>query len=683
MASTEVRARPSRARATDARPFLPPTPGLEQPVQLGPQLAFRLALLGVVVLAVFAVLFFRLWSLQILSGPQYLQAARDNQLRTVPVAAPRGTIVDRNGKTLVDNVAGSAVQIWPADLPKSGAARLAELRRLSKIVHVPVAAMVAAIRRRAGDVVDPVTVKESVHEDQISYLQERQAEFPGVEIGQAYLRHYPYQALGAQLLGYVGEISPAQLRQLRGKGYRAGSQIGQGGVESTYDAYLRGQDGLAQLRVDSLGRPRSAVVTKESALPGQTLRLTIDIDLQRAAERALRYGIGLAHQDGCTGCWAADGGAIVALDPNDGSVLAMASNPTYKPSVFAGRGDPTKLAPLLNPAVARHDNYPALDRPIQGVYPAGSTFKPVTALAALEERVITPYDALPCTGKITIAKQVFKNWDPYVSTLMTLPTALAASCDTFFYQLGYDFYKLPPERGHPLQAWARRFGFGQPSGIDIGPESKGLLPTPEWKRATFTPKTDPRNWRIDRLWKPGDSVQLAIGQKDTGVTPMQLARFYALIANGGELVRPHVVEDVEQSGNERAPGQILHRFVPVPPQRIRIDPLALATVRDGLYQATHSPDGTSAGVFSSFPIPIAGKTGTAEKYVQIPGYSGLMDQSWWCGYGPAGPTEKPQLVVCALIENGGHGATAAAPAALKVFEQYFQVNGNPRQAYGD
>ncbi|MGB2951963.1 MAG: penicillin-binding transpeptidase domain-containing protein, partial [Gaiellaceae bacterium] len=295
----------------------------------------------------------------------------------------------------------------------------------------------------------------------------------------------------------------------------------------------------------------------------------------------------------------------------------------------------------------------------------------------------TPYDTLPCTGRIRIAKQWFKNWDPNVSQPMTLPTALAASCDTFFYQLGYDFYKLPAVRGQPLQAWARRFGFGQPTGIDVGPESEGLLPTLAWRRATFTRKTDPRNWQIDRLWKPGDSIQLAIGQKDFETTPLQLARFYAMIANGGLLVRPHVVDDVEQSGNERSPGQILHKFVPAPAQRVRLDPLALAAVRDGLYQATHATDGTSSGVFSTFPVPVAGKTGTAEKYVQIPGYSGLMDQSWWCGYAPAGPTDTPTIAVCALIENGGHGATAAAPAALKVFEQYFHQNGNPSQSHGD
>jgi penicillin-binding protein 2 len=204
--------------------------------------------------------------------------------------------------------------------------------------------------------------------------------------------------------------------------------------------------------------------------------------------------------------------------------------------------------------------------------------------------------------------------------------------------------------------------------VDVGPETSGLLPTPEWRNATFTRKTDPHNWQIDHLWKPGDSVQLAIGQKDLLVTPLQQARFYALLANGGKLVRPHVVEDVEQAGGSDSPGRIIHRFVPSAPHPVGLDPTGLAAVRDGLYQATHDPTGTSYGVFGNFPIPIAGKTGTAEKAVNLPGFSGLMNQSWWCGYGP---TNSPTIVVCALIENGGHGGTAAAPAALKVFESYF------------
>jgi penicillin-binding protein 2 len=663
--------------------FLPPDPRVEEPFRLTPQLAFRLALLGALALGLFGILFFRLWALQVLSGPQYLSAALNNQVRSVPIEAQRGTIYDREGRVLVDNKPGVAVQIWPADLPRNRVRRLGELRRLSKVVRVPVYQILAQIRKRAHDPVSPVTVREGIHRDQIYYLSEHKLDFPGVKLAQSYLRRYPYQALAAQLLGYVGEISPDQLKALRPKGYRLGDKLGQSGVEAAYDAYLRGRDGVADLRVDSLGRPRSPLLTRQQPQSGQSIRLTIDIGLQRAAERAIRYGIERARRSDCVGCWSSNGGAIVALDPRNGEILAMASNPTYKPSVFAGRADPKKLAPLLNPNAARDANYPALNRALVGIYPAGSTFKPVTALAALQERIVSAYDELACTGSITIAKQKFQNWDPYANSSMTMPTAIAASCDTFFYQLGYDFYKLPPERGQPLQLWARRFGFGSPSGIDVGPETSGLLPTIAWKRKTYTPKSDPCCWRVDKLWKPGDSIQLSIGQKDLLVTPMQMARFYALVANGGRLVKPHVVADVVQGGNLRAPARILHSFAPPPAQRVRLDQNGLAVVRDGLYQATHASYGTSVGIFGTFPVQIAGKTGTAEKSTHIPGFTGLIDQSWWCGYGPAGPADTPRIVVCAVIENGGHGADAAAPAALKVFEQYFHTRGTPQETYGD
>jgi penicillin-binding protein 2 len=314
-------------------------------------------------------------------------------------------------------------------------------------------------------------------------------------------------------------------------------------------------------------------------------------------------------------------------------------------------------------------NYPGLDRAIDAAYPAGSTWKPVTALAAMEEHILDPYSTLACLGSYTVAGQTFHNWDPNADAPMDLPTALAASCDTYFYQVGYRFYGLPASRGPTLQAWAYRFGFGQHTGIDIGPEQIGLLPTPDWRHATYTRKTDPCCWQVDRLWKPGDSIQLAIGQKDLLVTPLQMARFYAMIANGGKLVTPHLKQDIEQAGSTGEPGAILASKPAPAPQPTNVDAAALTVVRQGLFEATHSSFGTSASIFGSFPVPIAGKTGTAEKLLDPgDGYPRLFDQSWWCGYGPV---DSPTLVVCALIENGGHGGTAAAPAALHVFEAFF------------
>jgi penicillin-binding protein 2 len=643
--------------------FLPPDPSVEAPYRLTPGLALRVGVLGVFALAIFAVLFFRLWSLQVLSGDTYLAAAQGNQLRTIRIEAPRGTILDRNGKPIVDNIAGTAVKLWVGDLPRQG--RYDVIQRLAWVLKVPPARLAKEVDERIADPLNPITVKTAVGEDQVAYLYEHQAEFPGVQIQQTYLRHYPHQSLGAQVLGYVGEVSQSELDS-RPKLYRSGDKVGKAGVEAKFDEYLRGEAGQAQIRVDSLGRPQGPLEPKREARPGHAVRLTIDIGLQRAAERALRYGIATARENES---WHANGGALVALDPRDGAVLAMASTPTYKPSVYVGRVDPKKIQPLVNDNAARKANYPGINRVTTGVYPPGSTWKPVVALAAMQEHLLEPYQSISCTPTATygLDEQVFKNWDPYVNHAMTLPEALARSCDTYFYEVGYRFY-LGGDKGRArMQEWARRFGFGAPAGIDVGREESGLVPTPAWRKRTFT-----SDW--DKAWNPGDSIQLAIGQKDVGVTPLQMARFYAMIANGGKLVTPYVVSQVETSAMRGQEPVVERRFTPDPPVSIAVDPAALQVIRDGLYSATHSTFGTSSGVFSSFPIAVAGKTGTAEKVVPVPGYppGHLEDQSWWCGYGPA-QTEVARIVVCAVIENGGHGSTAAAPAALRVFEKFFGV----------
>jgi len=320
-------------RNTSTR-FLPPDPGIEAPYRLTPGLALRVGVLGVVALMVFAVLFFRLWSLQVLSGDTYLAAAQGNQLRTIRIEAPRGTILDRNGKPIVDNVAGTAVKVWVGDLPKQG--RYDVIKRLAWVLKVPPARLAKEVDQRIADPLNPITVKTAVGEDQVAYLYEHQAEFPGVQIQQTYLRHYPHQTLAAQVLGYVGEVSEGDLER-RPKLYRSGDKVGKAGVESTFDEFLRGESGQAQIRVDSLGRPQGPLEPKREARPGHAVRLTIDIGLQRAAERALRYGIATARENES---YYANGGALVALDPRDGAVLAMASTPTYKPSVYVGRVDP-------------------------------------------------------------------------------------------------------------------------------------------------------------------------------------------------------------------------------------------------------------------------------------------------------------------------------------------------------
>jgi len=618
-------------------------------------MALRLGILGVLAVVVFCALFFRLWALQVISGERYLENANNNQIRSFGVIAPRGSIVDRDGEVLVSNKPGTLVQIWPAALENvSVGERNQMLRRLARLLGLKVGAIRAKVAEGLErDPLTPVTVDTTVNELKTAYLLEHQNEFAGVQITETYLRNYEQGKLAAQILGYVGEISAEQVEANADEGYRAGDRIGQTGLEAAYDTYLRGVRGEGRVLVDALGRITSEREFSQLPEAGDNIRLTIDVDLQRAAEEALAYGIRLAQdQDE----WAADGGALVAMQVDTGEILALASNPTFNPNIYVGRVEEKDLERLAS----KKANLPTMNRAIAGAYPPGSTFKPFVALAALQEGLLHRDEYIQCTGQRVIDGQTFMNWDPYKNVAMTVSTALANSCDTFFYEVALRFYQ---RKDSPLQRWSRSMGFGSGTGVDVGPEAKGLVPTPAWRRKTFKSE-------IDKIWTSGDSVQLSIGQGDVLVSPLQLTRAYAMIANGGKLVEPHLVKSVEEPRAEGEPPVVLRPYTPKPAREIGLDPSAVQLVQEALYDATHASYGTSQHVFGSFPVPIAGKTGTAEKFVKLPGFSGLRDQSWWCGWGPY---QSPEIAVCALIENGGHGGTAAAPAALQVFEKYFNV----------
>jgi penicillin-binding protein 2 len=617
-------------------------------------MALRLGIFGVLAIVVFCALFFRLWALQVISGEQYLADAQNNQIRSFRLQAQRGPIVDRDGDVLVTNMPGTLVQVWPAALENVPyATRDVMLLRLSRVLGMrPKVVRAKVARQLADDPLTPVTISSDVGDRRAAFLLEHQTEFPGVQITETYLRRYEKGTIAAQILGYEAEITAEQLEARQGGTLVAGDRIGQTGIEAAYDSYLRGQPGVGRVYVDALGRVTSERQFSQMPESGDSIRLTIDDELQRTAEEALAFGVRLAHDNGE---WAANGGALVAMDVNSGEILALASDPTFDPSIYVGTVEEKDLKSL-----GKSGNFPALNRAISGTYPPGSTFKPITALAALEENLLSAGEVVQCTGKMVVDKQTFMNWDPYRNEPMVLSTALANSCDTYFYDVALRFYR---QEASPLQRWSRSMGFGKPTGVDLGPEEKGLVPTPEWRRRTFESE-------IDKIWTSGDSVQLAIGQGDLLVTPLQMTRAYAMIANGGKLVEPHLVKAVEEPRNEGEPAVVLRPFTPKPPVPLNIDPYNLSVVQEGLFDATHASYGTSQSVFGAFPIPIAGKTGTAEKYVELPGYQGLRDQSWWCGYGPYA---KAEIAVCALIENGGHGGEAAAPVALKVFEDYFNV----------
>ena len=605
-----------------------------------PSVARRVAVIVCIAGASFGIVFFRLWFLQVVSGQEFVRLADDNRLRSVITAAPRGVIRDRSGRILAENRPGLKIGVRPMDVPDGDLTDI--LRRLAPVLDMTPAAIRARLREHPGYVYDLAVIKRDVSKAAVSYVLEHQAMLPGVKVESDYLRAYPQGDLASQVLGYVAEIDEEQLRQPRYRGYRPGDLVGESGLEYTYDRWLRGRDGRTLVEVDSRGRPRGDGPSPGGRLPvpGDNLVVSLDSRVQRSAQNALRYGIDIARQSGEPD---AGGGAAVVLDAKSGAVIAMASDPTYDANVWSGGIAERDFEDLSRPEA----NYPLIDRADEGLYPTGSTFKAVDAIAALEEGVISPWTMLSAPGSYTNHGQVFNDWNPAGHGTIDLAQALAQSADTYFYQVGYMFYL---REGTELEDWALRLGYGRRTGIDVPGEASGRVPTPAWRRRYY--KT-----AVDKLWKPGNSIQLAIGQDDLLATPLQVAVNYAAIANGGYLVTPHLgVKAVAPDGSVAA------RFRSRQPRKIDVSLQTLAAVRDGLREATSTPQGTSYGVFGDYPIEVAGKTGTAQ-------VTGKGDYAWYASFAPA---SDPRYVVVVMIEQGGHGGTSAAPAARMIYDALFK-----------
>jgi penicillin-binding protein 2 len=611
----------------------------------------RVGILGVVALSAFAILGLQLWSLQVVRGSRFAHTVRAQAVRTIHFPLPRGTIRDSAGQLLVGTSARLTVTAdaaalgtidthgrWQATPP--GRARL---RRLARLAHVPMWKLVLHIRRSlVRSRFSPATVLPSVTRGFAFYLEERERLFPGFQITAVPERWYPGGAFGSEFLGLLGEINGKQLHQRRYSGAKPGQYVGQSGVEATYDRVLDGGLGTARVPVDARGvvvGPTHTVRPRHRG--GRSLRLSIDLRLQGAAERAIRDGIAFAHR---AGHGDADAGAAVVMNPWNGSIYALASYPTFDQAAAAR--NPRYLAQLLHRGNA---STLLLDRATQGLYPVGSAFKPIVAEAALATGLITPSSILPCTGSLRVGNVVFHNVEAGINADLNLDQALAISCDTWFYRLGTAFYARQASTGAlDMQTWAMRLGLGHPTGLDLPGEYGGVVPTPAWLQRTFR---DP----AQRIWYEGYSVNLSIGQGYLAVTPLQLAVAYSALVNGGTVVRPHVAQDVVSPSGRV--GRLL-RFRPI--RHVRL--VSASAIRQALYDAAHV--GTSAAVFSSFPIPVAGKTGTA----QTPTGS---DHSWYASWAPA---FHPRVVVVVLIEHGGFGAEAAAPAAREIYSAFFHLH---------
>jgi penicillin-binding protein 2 len=646
---------PRRVSIPGRRPLVEPISSAGAPFHRSASFYVRVGALGVVAAAVLGVLVLRAWSLQVLQGPSFARLATEQAFRTVDLPGARGAIVDRQGRLLAGTTGRLVVtadRTALGTLDRHGnwspsAKGLEELRKLARVAKVPTKALVTRIERDiARSPYAPAIVLPRPTRALAFYLSERAAAYPGFRVTALPARSYPQGGLGGEFLGLLGEVS---LKELSGdyRYARAGEVVGQSGVEATYDRSLNGGFVRARLPVDSRGQIVGPLRVRSDGRALPTLKLTIDAKLQRAAERAIRHGIAIARSNGHLDAHA---GAAIVMNPQTGALYALASYPDFN-QVLAAR-DPAYLERLLH---ASPSQPPLLDRATQGLYPSGSTFKPIVAEAALSAGLITPGTYLPCTGSLQVGNIIFHNVEAGINASLNLQQALSISCDTWFYRLGVMFYYRQLQQGSlDIQNWARRLGLGHRTGLDLPGEAAGVVPTPAWLKRTFTAP-----WA--RIWYEGTSVNLSIGQGYLAITPLQLAVAYAALANGGAVVRPHVASAlIGPDGGKRL------RFPPVR----RVNMPDLSTIRDALYSAAHDATGTSSAVFGNFPIPVAGKTGTA----QTPGGS---DHSWYASWAPA---SHPRVVVVVLIEHGGFGSEAAAPAARDIYSAFFGLNGKAGHA---
>ncbi|WP_298464115.1 penicillin-binding protein 2 [uncultured Mitsuokella sp.] len=578
----------------------------------------RLRTLMIVSVLVIAVLIGRAAYLQIYQGEYYAGLADGNRIRIVPAMAPRGTFYDRNGELLVTNRPGFSVSLLPLTAPISDDV----IERLSNLLKVPTEDIKKKIAGHSG--FDPIRIKTDVTPDIVSIIEEQKSSYPGVVIEVTPIRDYILKQEGAHTFGYVSEINDTELEKMKDQGYKSGDIIGKFGLEKVYDKELRGENGGQQVEVDVSGKPVQILGRKEP-VPGDDLELTIDIKLQQAAEKAVDDQL---TQIG------AHAAAAVVMNPQTGEILAMVSRPAFDPNLFA-HGISSKDWNQLN----NNPYHPMDNKTITGEYPPGSTFKIVTGTAALTEGVVTPDEQIFDSGHHWIIPK--GNADGEALGWLNFRTALAHSDNVYFYEMGN---RLGIDR---LEKYARMFGLGQKTGIDLPYEATGLVANRRYKEKNFD----------DGEWYLSETFDAAIGQGFNLVTPLQAAMVMGEIAADGKRYKPHVVNRI------LAPdGSVVKEFQPELLSQLDVPEEDIKLVQDGLHDVTKY--GTAASSFRGFTVDIAGKTGTAEN-------SQGRDHGWFVAYGPF---DNPNIVVAVIVENGGYGSQSAVPIGRKILEAAFGLN---------
>ncbi len=587
----------------------------------------RFDVLFYLITLVFLILGARLFYLQIIEGGYYQAKAEGNRLRMVTMTAARGIMYDRNGQILVGSRPAYTVSIMPSG--KDVAPE--EVTKLAGYLNKPA----AEIQKKISDNKDgyePIRIATDVPMDVVTNIEEHSHELPGISIDVEPLRYYPYNTMASQLFGYVGEVSEEELAEIKQENPNtlvgAGTILGRSGLESMYDDVLRGVDGGKQLEVDATGRPVEEVERKNT-IPGSDIHLTIDVNLQKAAEEAVRNQIDQLRAQGIP----AQGAAVVALDPNTGAVLAMVSSPEFNPNWFS-QGITTAQWNQLN----NDKNHPFDNKVISGEYPPGSPFKIVTGVAALDLKKVTPEEQIFDSGRHWLIDK--RNAEGEALGWLDFNTALAKSDNVYFYEMGN---RVGIEN---IDKYAKYFGLGEKTGIKLYGEAAGNLASPEYKRKVF-----------DQDWYLGETFDAAIGQSFTLVTPIQMAVLLSQVANGGIRYQPYVVSRVDNK--DGTPAEIFG------PKKLGVLPVpknVMDLVRNGLRDVT-AEGGTAGDIFKGFPISVAGKTGTAEN-------AHGQDHGWFVAYAPY---DKPRIVVVALVEQGSVGAGSAGPIVRDILAAFFNV----------
>ena len=657
----------------------------------------RLTLLMVVVAVFLLALVSRLWFLQVLAGERYAQLAESNRVRLVVLDAPRGRILAEDGRPIVKNRPAQTISAHPRELinlatgePKDAEAAQV-LHNLSVVLDMPVDAIVKRLTSRKYSPFKPVPIKEDVPPEVIFHVSENQEHYQGVVPETLAVRTYPQGNLAAHLVGYLSEISEKQLQEPAYTDYRPGDQVGQSGLEKTYESDLRGKEGRRVLEVNARGTVLK-VLSQKDPERGDDLVTNLDLDLQKQVEALLEDGIKasrtITRSDGRT--LPSVAGSVVVLDPRNGAVRAMASYPTYDPSLFVGGISQTDYDAL----VSVDNELPIYNRAVQSAYPPGSVFKPISGSAYMTAGVVGPHTPVGCPSVWSLGGIAFHNWNRYNEGALTISDALKRSCDTYFYQVAYQEWLREQRRvadGQPpdeiLPTVARQFGLGRRLGIDLPVEAAGHIPSREarqqyWEQhkdgycaradsadpGTYTQRLYEDLCKYGNLWRGGDAVNSSIGQGDVLTTPLQIASAYMAIANGGTLYRPHIGKEVR-----RPDGTVDHVVEPEVIDHLPDTPEQLAAIQAGVERVVMDPRGTGHYAFTGFPldqIPVAGKTGTAEMKPKVP-------YAWFASYAPA---NDPRYVVVVSVEQGGGGSQTAAPIARRILEAAFGLEVSPFQA---